>query len=1166
MFSITEEINGNGTMPKYEDLKFIKDKVLNFGNEAMIRKEKGEPLIIDDLPPEVVPESNPALEDMDSLLNDITDDLKEGMGYSEVPQKEPDSLPDIDSMTLDDFDEDKLNDSLADVSLDEALPDLDNLNIEDSQWDDISDGSFEDLTNLNLDDDLSETSQNDVNMDDFDIGDMNFDDIDMDSPTPSDNDNILSDDSDIDLSNNDGTAETDALLSGLGDENSSDDDLANFSLNDIDLDDTPAADSNKNNDDLADFSIDDMNLGDTPAAEDSADAPSDVDPLADINFDDIDNAGSTEPSGSESDGGDIPDNFNLDDMLGSDDIPNQNNDADLSEFNIDNQESDGSNNPDNNSDDPFNMDNLGSFDGGDNADNGGSDDPFNLDNFGSFDGGEDTGNSDDGLDGVDFNNDDTNSLLEGFGDFGSDNDEGGLSFGGDEGGLSFDDLNNDGMDFGSSNSDDISSSDSGDDELDIGSDDYSNEEIALGGSDKTSEAQPEQPSDEATNVVLSQDGSINLTDSQRKQIIMSLSVMPKEAEIKIAQQIVSGKFSDEQLKPLIDALVNKEKVVNVLRIYEKVTGDTSLARIHSRKMSGHDFNEQKKSLAYQFKKNILPIISRLALIMIVLLSLILLYVKIIDPTFRASHYYKVGKQNIAENKFDNVEPYFEEAYKLQPRYGQVLDYARLYRTAKRYKAAEVKYDNAYHLKPSKPLAMEMADFYREMKDYGTAVRRYEDLKALDDKDESVLIGLGRTHLDWAATDRKHLETAKNIFQDVIDMNDKNKDAVFYIMDIAIREGNDRNVMKYYNYIDKNFENKKVEDKYIDAYLDLADFMLETRRYDEMNDILEKTAKNPKTRLMPRQEYTFSKLKKALNVNDEERVHLNNVLKLFDYMKTANPLEYNTKESMALLSDTYNALGENADQFSRGSIEAEQNYIKATQYNPLNGKAFYNLGNYELNYKATKNALESAKNNLRNAEKLGLSNDRLNFNLGWIAYKQQDYKESFRRLNPLSNRYTDNSNLKLFLGTVYYKMGNYDYAEAYLKENFDHFINLKQIHYPLDMELNEDRQIAEMLVNCANNLGAVYHKKYQQTRRTNNRDMATKCYEDSMEYYDKLKESKEMFLYEVQGAKTADAREVKLRQLQVTYAHQNLRNILYPAGNSYEPIIFEEFPLQYESSM
>ena len=216
MFSMTEEINGNGTMPKYEDLKFIKDKVLNFGNEAMIRKEKGEPLIIDDLPPEVVPESNPALEDMDSLLNDITDDLKEGMGYSEVPQKEPDPLPDIDSMTLDDFDEDKLNDSLADVSLDEALPDLDNLNIEDSQWDEIADDSFKDLTDFNLDDEPSETSQNDVNMDDFDLGDMNFDDIDMDSPTPSDNGNILSDDSNIDLSNNDGTAETDALLSGLG--------------------------------------------------------------------------------------------------------------------------------------------------------------------------------------------------------------------------------------------------------------------------------------------------------------------------------------------------------------------------------------------------------------------------------------------------------------------------------------------------------------------------------------------------------------------------------------------------------------------------------------------------------------------------------------------------------------------------------------------------------------------------------------------------------------------------------------------------------------------------------------------------------------------------------------------------------------------------------------
>ncbi|MBP5448657.1 MAG: hypothetical protein J6Y01_00905 [Spirochaetales bacterium] len=1150
---------------------------MNFGNEAMIRKERGEQLRMDDLPPKVTPESNPALEDIDSLLEDITDDLKEGMGYSEVPQKEPDSLPDLDSITLDDLDEDKLNDSLADVSLDEALPNLDNLgNIDKNQWDDILDGSIEDLENMNLDEEPSDGSPS--------ADDFNIDDIDLDSPLPLNDDEIMSipeeipqdisDDLSNDLFNDDNISETDSDNLDPDNTDSNDIGLDEFNLEDLNLDN----DSDNNEINLADNDgteetdalLNDININNddnTPADNNNTDEMASL--LSGLDNDTQNKAGSEDNLDDLLTGLDNIDNSSAipadtsDDMpitdMPFDDITNDmsnnitSDDAESNSFDTINDDIQGS------SDDPFNI--LGDeFSGGSSSDD--SDDPFSINNlssgsddeFGSF--GADNDNTD-------FNSDDSDSLLNGLNLDSGDGDMG-LSLDSDSGdgdmGLSLDDFN-DNMDFGQSDS----SADE-DDIVDSDSDYTTNEEISFGGSDETSEAQPEQPLDETTNVVLSQDGNIKLTDAQRKQIVMSLSVMPKEAELKIAQQIVSGKFSDEQLKPLIDALVNKEKVVNVLRIYEKITGDTSLARVRSKKMSGHDFNEQKKSLSYQFKKNILPIISRLALIMIVLLSLILLYVKIIDPTFRASHYYKVGKQNITENKFDNVEPYFEEAYKLQPRYGQVLDYARLYRTAKRYKAAEVKYDNAYHLKPSKPLAMEMADFYREMKDYGTAVRRYEDLKAIDDTDEDVLIGLGRTHLDWASADRKHLETAKNIFQDVIDMNDKNKDAVFYMMDIAIREGNDRNVMKYYNYIDKNFENKKVEDKYIDAYLDLADFMLKTKRYDEMQDILDKTSKNSKTKMMPGQEYTLSKLKKALNVNDEERVHLNNVLKLFNYIKTAAPLEYNTKESLSLLSDTYNALGENADKFSRGSIEAEQNYIKATQINPLNGKAFYNLGNYELNYKATKNALESAKNNHKNAEKLGFSNDRLNFNLGWIAYKQQDYKESFRRLKPLANKSEDNSNLKLFLGTVYYKMGNYDYAEAYLKENFDHFINLKQIHYPLDMELNDDRQIAEMLVNCANNLGAVYHKKYQRSKKTHNRDMATKCYEDSMEYYDKLKESKDMFLYEVQGAKTADARESKLRQLQVTYAHQNLRNILYPAGNSYEPIIFEEFPLQYESSM
>ncbi|HQB60842.1 MAG TPA: hypothetical protein PK899_04190, partial [Spirochaetota bacterium] len=159
---------------------------------------------------------------------------------------------------------------------------------------------------------------------------------------------------------------------------------------------------------------------------------------------------------------------------------------------------------------------------------------------------------------------------------------------------------------------------------------------------------------------------ISLTDNDRKQIITTLSSLPREAEIKIAKLILDDKYDDKRLKPLIDALKKEETVQTIVKIYEKISGDASLSKLQSVKFTGQEFEAKQKSLAYIFQKNILPIIYRVAASALALLVLVLLYVKVLQPTVVASANYKTGRKNLISRSYDAVEPYFEKPIKFNP--------------------------------------------------------------------------------------------------------------------------------------------------------------------------------------------------------------------------------------------------------------------------------------------------------------------------------------------------------------------------------------------------------------------------------------------------------------------------------------------------------------------
>jgi len=1100
-------------MPKYEDLEFIRDNIVKIGNEVEIKKNLKEPFRMIPLPDkiDVMEEEEPAIE-LESILDDIKEDFEEGLMIDD--DIEPSNGLDIDEFTVGDAESD-LQEDFSDLNVEadkeseidewadlreDSFKDLDSVSIEDGESPDLdNDGSFEMSELLNG---LDAPNLSDDN-DDEDNQDFSLEDISDGSETESPTD------LDLDALFGEKSEETNAAIEGGSDEVSTD-------FGEVEA---------------TDGGLDEYDFG---SLESVGDLPAESDSLA-IDGDSI---FENEPSdtGEESKSGDSIDDF-LSDLSWDEDASSDMEDLDGAMV------TDG--------DDLLNL--AGDFAESasiepDNTESEISQDFMSDLSFENPEGKEEADEIQD-LDAGDLENLDALTDDEPLEDLNLNLDETAEATDKQSDEFNFADLESFSVDnISEEQNDDIFA-----DVSSIGEMEEDEEPPPIKTDNNENSESNQTPQNNNNN------NKISLNDDDRKQIITTLSSLPREAEIKIAKLILDDKYDDKRLKPLIDALKKEETVQTIVKIYEKISGDASLSKLQSVKFTGQEFEEKQKSLAYIFQKNILPIVYRVAASAITLLVLVLLYVKVIQPTVIASVNYKAGKKNIVARSYDAVEPYFEKAYKIQPRYGEVLEFARMYRERKRYINSEKKYNLALKMKQSKNLKLEIADFYREIEDFERSIRTYDELKSINDKDIPTLLGMAKTYMDWSKMEKNRLESAKELYFDVLDIDKKNKEATYGKMKIAVIENDYEEVMKHYRYIEKTFK----ENIDPEAYMFLADYLLKSNNIEEVKNILDKATLKTQNKLYPELNYYYARYNKSLNLFGEEKIQLDKSLNKFEILKTSYPEIYSSLKYRNILSDLYNDIGENFDRTSRASIEAEKYFNKSIEMNPENGKPYYNLGNFALKYKID---LENAKSNLLEAENLGFTNDLLNFYLGWINYKQNNFTESLKRINRLLEKNPSNSNLKLFAGTIFYKLGNYDFAEGFLLEIYNRYVALKQIYYPLEMDIREDRIIAENLVNISNNLGAAYQKKYENTRNSKFIVWATKYYSDSIEYYDKLKESPYSYVYETISSSNINVEDENLKKFTITDANQNLRMVLYPDAGLYEPILYEDFPLDYESPL
>ena len=1068
-------------MPKFEDLPYLKEKIASIADETEVMKRKGRTPNLVKLPQEEKLEPSESYDELlsDDLLDDILgeDDLmssvakekersrnlEEAMEQSEqkVVKPEGDFLDNLET-----FFEDNESDNITEISADDSEPQsgefdflssLDDLPTNDTQSEDDS-----------LVDDEKQNVADEMTFDTEDVSDI------FNEETPEENiissledvaDEEVTDFSDLQTQEEDVVATQDTTEADIIDLGDMSIDTLDGNSNDLDsliIEDIPEI-SMMNNDQ---FSSDDFNIDSLL----SADSLSDFDNL------DMPIQEESEPTVTASD--DI-------DLLGG-----------LEDISLDSPEGEPAVLSESDE-----IETLPSLDELDNV-NPSQDDIDALLGDSSLDELDDISAVSD--------SDNTNQIP----------DLPSLSIDGDDGEI---DLSNMLSDFSIDNDDDDSSLDlSSLDDLNI-SDDKSSEDSLPGldgfdfsGMDSLSDL----PSDETESTTSSAASSfvpeedenydepaseeysdtsgdkIELSPEERKKVIIRISTFPKEAEVKIAKAIVNSKYSEEKVYPLVKLLAEHGKQEAIIAQYEKLTDDKSLHNVVLVRMTGEEYERKQKSFLSMIERNVLPILARTAALIVMVAVLVMFYVTILYPTYTASKYYKLGKKNIDENKYEYAEQNFNKAYQVQPRYREIIAYARKFRDHERYFAAERKYQMAAEQRDDRILDFEYGEFLRDIEKYEKSLSMFNYWVDKKRDDLDARNGRGETYLKWAEIEPSKLEDAENEFLNILDYKLDHADAINNLLATYIKMDNRKKVLDTYHWAGAYL--KKQDYK---TQIKTAGYLIDSGDLNEARRILTNISESvPKKPPYPEYDYQLARYNKALLVRPDERKNLENALAKSQMLSGADIKQIfgSEKAFNKFQANVYNDLGENYYETSRTDIRAFKMFDRAAVLNPDFGKAFYNLGNFAYLTKADR---EEALRYYTDAESKGFSNDIMTYNMGWLYYKKGDFDKAHGKIDKLLKKNPDVDSLKFMKGTILLNMSQYDLAYSELLEVHDKFNTFRQGNGPLDLDLKEHQNAVKMLYQSSNNLGAALYGKYRKTKKHQYFADSLRYFTEAVKYFD-----------------------------------------------------------------
>lgn len=764
-------------MPTLADLDTLKTRINNLGDEPRLLAERGETLA-DVAPPEV--QTDPDLErllddDGPAPLADGVDEMEALLGnYADTDTE------------IDDSDDFNLDDLIDDVALD--TPDSDDLDqFLETGLDGVPEEAPEEITEdvftlddlqeadtvspLEPEDTASMAADDDFSLDDLDLGDAleGLDDIEAED-TAEDTAEDVEDFSFDDLSFDESS---EADLPPADTDNPEDFDIPEG----LETDDDPDIPEIPESTEDSDFSLDDLDLGDMESIDD--DIPGPAEESESLDSFDVNASGFSDEGNSEDDF--ALDNLDFDDSSGGIELDSTGDDV----------------SPETPEEELGGLEDLGDLD-----------DLGDMDEMGDLDSLDDPGNLDT-MDDGEISIPDVGAAVEDLGDVDSLDD--------DVGELSLDDDLNFEEELGADVLSDIR--EAGDESQQFSMDDfgeqYNFKEGESGFADNLGVdlEQLEQSLDDATE---DEKKPFSLEEEDFKDILRTLASLPRNLKIAIEEVLADDRRSPEDIKPLVNGLIDGETPKILAGRFQKITKrKIELPRSYE-KRSGRDLETRRSSLTYRLLREGWPVIRTVLLIIAVVWVVAAVAFMWIYRPLHAGKLYKSGLESIAVDEVGQATELFYDAWDGWPLFaapeggdrigdspvivkgwkenGQWLSYARTLRRRKHWDAADRFYAGYLNVKPdAKDVRLEYAEFL------SSVLGRYEHAVSILDAapvgsrgslDRAYMLAAGDVFLRWAEDDPTRYEEARYRYAKVLETSRNDERAILSMMRYHLHIGDD----------------------------------------------------------------------------------------------------------------------------------------------------------------------------------------------------------------------------------------------------------------------------------------------------------------------------------------------------------------------------------------
>ena len=640
-------------------------------------------------------------------------------------------------------------------------------------------------------------------------------------------------------------------------------------------------------------------------------------------------------------------------------------------------------------------------------------------------------------------------------------------------------------------------------------------------------------------------GQREFTEKEFSAIQNTLNSLPLNLKITVEELIGEEQISSINLQKILDYLVQRRSAKEIAALVSKITGKKISIPKRFEKRTGIQFEEERKTFAYAFKKNIVPIIKVMFPALIVLAILVYGTIYLIILPLWSNDVYQQGYDLLMENRFNEANEKFDTAFRIVPEQHWLLKdwfyrYAEGFEDRKQYDYAREKYHQLLNIYPDdRQGALDWAGLESGISEYEESNRILHDY-ILERKpfDYDALLLTGDNYFNWVKKDLEnselHLDDARTTYERLILQHGDKDTAWLHMLRYSIYIDNYPQTMSIKDRFD-NDKNAKVDPE---IYSELAGYLIDRQELDEVDDILNRAREIDKE--LPEIAYQYSRYYKEINNPENEEKAL---LYVIDYLinNQDEPLSTSRKiDRLIMQINSYNRMGE--IYAARGLVEdAEEKFFNVAieliengqaekgagilDYSEDFGKVYYNKGDlyyyYDLFQKGldpdtlesiiydentagdlSAYSLEIALHNYLIAERNNYHNPELDYKIGYINYTKEEFQEAFLRLYNLRSIYNTNPNFIYALGNILYNKRDYFGAQGYFKYLIELLEQKEKEIVTLDYNENPKHEaLINSLEIAYNNLGVIFTKLAQAPRDPEKETAAKVQFIKSAQYAD-----------------------------------------------------------------